>query len=205
MYTQPALLIPPEIELGLLNGTLKLFGGVVRDSDTGHIVKHLNEMVPTSEAVESAVKRLNFKAALPVLAVTVVVAGASTYLVKKRAKATRRQALELRPQCVTDFEASLGTYVEAGRDGALTAEIVESLLVDLDALKSFSESGNDVRISLEVLVPLFKLVIAHTPRLAEAYDVDLEDIGESASDSADNIMTLRHHLSAQRSILADAA
>ncbi|MGX5691741.1 hypothetical protein ACWKWA_00995 [Dermacoccus abyssi] len=206
MYTQPVLIIPPEIELGLVTGALKLFGGTVREADTGRIVKHLKSAVPSSQQVEQAARRLNAKIAVPVVAATVAVGGAATFLAtKKRAKAARLAA-ESRPESVADFESSLRDYVEAGRTGALTADIVDRLITDLDALKAFSDSGNDVKISLDELVPLFDLVIAHTPRLAEAYDVDLQPITDPDEKSSDGVVvSLRRHLEAQKAILADAA
>lgn len=206
MYTQPVLIITPEIELGLVTGALKLFGGTVREADTGRIVKHLKSAVPSSRQVEQAARRLNPKIAVPVVAATVAVGGAATFLVtKKRAKAARLAA-ESRPESVADFEASLRDYVEAGRTGALTAEVVDTLITDLDALKAFSETGNEVTISLDELIPLFDLVIAHTPRLAEAYNVDLEALPDRNDESPDGVVvSLRRHLEAQKAILNKVA
>lgn len=208
MYTQPVLFIPPEIEFGLLEGTLKLFGSVVRESDTGRIFKHLNDIVPSSEKVEEAVKsmKLNPKIVVSVIAVTVAVGGATTYIVKKRKKQTKLVAVEDLPKCVTDFEASLRAYVDAGRTRSLNTNVVEKLILDLDAIKAFSEDGNEVKISLDDLVPLFDLVIDHTPRLAEAYDVHLDDFDLQEDDREDGVVvSLRRHLEVQKAILADAA
>lgn len=207
MYTQPTLFIPPEIELGLLEGTLKLFGSIVRESDTGRIFKHLNDVVPSPEKVEDVVKsmKLNPKIVVSVVAVTVAVGGATTLIVRKRKKLARLVAVEDLPS-VTDFEASLRAYVDAGRTGDLDTEIVEKLIVDLDAIKAFSEGGHEVKISLDDLVPLFDLVIAHTPRLAEAYDVDLDDFDKQDDGPEDGVvMSLRRHLEAQKAILTDVA
>ena len=206
MYTQPLLVIPPDIELRLLDGTAKLFGSVVRDSDTGQIVKHLKSVVLSPEQVEQAVRKVNPKVAVPILAATVAVGGAATYFLKRRAEAARVAEAENRPACVADFEASLRQYVEAGRTGELTAEIVGRLITDLDAVKAFSETGNEVKISLDELVPLFDLVIAHTPLLAEAYQVELEDLSDQEDESgAGVVVSLRRHLEAQKAILEDAA
>lgn len=214
MIAQPLLYVPPEIEVGLLDGSLKIFGSVVRESDTGHIVKHLKTVLPDADQVDKAVsrvalaaRRLNAKVTVPVVAGVALVGGTTAYLVRRRAKA-KHSAVEAQPACVIDFEASLRTYVEAGQTGALTTDIVDQLIAGLDALKAFSEGGNDVKISLDELVPLFDLVIAHTPRLAEAFHVDLTDLdGESADSShveGGVVISLRRHLEAQRSMLADA-
>src|SRR4051794_3718219 len=70
MIDQPLLFVPPEIELGLLEGTFKLFGSVVREADTGRIYKHLTELVPSPEKAEEAVKsmKLNPKVVISVVA-----------------------------------------------------------------------------------------------------------------------------------------
>lgn len=206
MVDQPLLFVPPEIELGLLEGTLKLFGSVVREADTGRIYKHLTELVPSPEKAEEAVKsiRLNPKVVISVVAVAAVVGGGVTYLVKKR-KDSKRVPVEDLPECITNFDASLRAYIGAGREGALDEQILERLLEDLDAIKAFSDEGNDVKISLDDLVPLFDMVIAHTSRLAEAYNVEVEGLDEQ-DDSEDGVVVpLRRHLEAQKAILADAS
>jgi hypothetical protein len=206
MIEQPLLFVPPEIELGLLQGTLKLFGSVVREADTGRIYKHLTELVPSPEKAEEAVKsmKLNPKIVISVVATAAVVGGGITYLVKKR-KDSRPIPVEDLPECVTNFDASLGAYIAAGREGALDAQIVERLLEDLDAVKAFSDEGNEVKISLDDMVPLFDMVIAHTLRLAAAYNVEVEDLDEQGDSEDGVVVSLRRHLEAQKAILAEAS
>lgn len=211
MYTQPTLYIPPEIEAGLLDGTLKLTGSVVRWAANGRIRKHLQPVdLPTPEATKDLVARLasgsKKQYALVIAGGGVVLIGgayAANYVKKKRAGA-RAIAAEDMPECVISFEASLRTYVDAGRTGALGAAILDELIVDLDAVKAFMDEGNEVLISLDNLVPLFDLVIAHTPRLAKAYDVDLQDLNEDDSEGG-VVLSLRRHLEAQKRILAETA
>jgi hypothetical protein len=206
MYTQPLLDIPPEIEAGLMEGTLKLFGGVVREADTGQIVKHLKNAAPSSEQVEEAIKKMNPKVVLTVVAVTAAVSGAAAYLWKKRGGATQLVVVESRPDCLVDFETSLRAYVESARTGTLAADVVDKLITDLDALKAYSEAGSDVTISFDELVPLFDLVIAHTSRLAAAYDVEGSQVDVQDDAPADGVVvTLRRHLEVQKNILENAA
>lgn len=206
MIEQPMLLVPNEIELGLLEGSLKLFGSVVREADTGRIYKHLTELAPSPEEVEEAVRsmKLNPKVVISVVAVVAAVGGSVTYLVKKR-KDSKLVPVEDLPECITNFDAALRAYIEAGREGALDAEIVEQLLTDLDAIEAFSQEGNEVKISLDDLLPMFNMVIAHTSRLAEAYDVKLEDIDEQADSEDGVVVSLRRHLEAQKAILPEAS
>lgn len=206
MIDQPLLVVPPEIELGLLEGTLKLFGRVAREADTGRTYRHLTELVPSPETVEEAVKtmKLDPKVVISVVAVAAVVGGGITYLVKKR-KDSKLVPVETLPECMTNFDASLRAYIYAGREGALDAQIVERLLEDLDAIKMFSDEGNEVKISLDDLMPLFDMVTAHTSRLAEAHNVEVEDFDEQGDSEGGVVVSLPRHLEAQMVILAEAS
>lgn len=201
MYTQPIFDIPPEIEAGVLEGVYRIWGGIVREADSGRIVKHLKEITPSPEAVEQAVRKLNPKVVGVTLVVVTAVGTVTTIVVRRRSKARAlAEAERLTP--VSDFEASLRAYVQAGKEGALDAEVIERLIANLDALKALSEEGGDVAISFDDLVPLFELVIAHTRKLADAYDVELEDVG---TEDDGVVVSLRRHLDAQKSILSQAS
>lgn len=211
MLSQITLVIPPEVEAGLADGTLKAVGSVVRYASNGRIFTHLQEIyLPTPEATKAHVARLargfTKQHALIIAGIgTVLVGGAyAASYVKKKQAAAREITAEDMPQCVTSFESSLRTYVDAGRAGALEAALLDELIVDLDAVKAFMEEGNEVLISLDNLVPLFDLVIAHTPRLAESYGIDLHELDEDDSEGG-VILPLRRHLEAQKTILAGAA
>ena len=213
MIPQPNLYVPPEIELRILAGELFRTGGVVREVANGRIFKHLPEMPPPEKIVEEAVRRaerLNLKIVIPALVLTGAAVGGVIWVVKKSQKGNEPVVLDEVPvdvpECVISFETSLRAYVDAGREGLLDADIVGQLVADLDAVQTFSEEGNAVSISFEQLMPLFELVIAHTPTLAKAYSVELDDLEEQhASLEGGTIVHLRRHLEAQRRILDEAA
>jgi hypothetical protein len=206
---QPNLYVPPELELRILAGELFRTGGVLREVANGRIFKHLPEMPPPDKIVEEAVRRaerLNLKIVVPALVLTGAALGGVIWVVKKSRKGNALVVLDAAPECVISFETSLRAYVDAGREGLLDADIVRQLVADLDAVQTFSEEGNAVSISFDQLIPLFELVIAHTPTLAKAYSVELDDLEEqNASLGGGTIVNLRRHLEAQRRILDDAA
>lgn len=212
MIVQPTLFVPPEIRAGLLDGSLTISGSIVRWAATGRIRNHLQPIeLPTPEATQAAVNRMpsgtRTQYALAIAAGGAVLVGGAYALncvLKKRAGASGLAAEDM-PECVISFEASLRSYVKAGQTGTLNAEIVERLIGDLDAVKEFMEEGNTVLISLDKLVPLFDLVIAHTPRLAVAYNVDLKNLNGQDDDAGGVVVNLRRHLEVQKSILDGAA
>lgn len=106
------------------------------------------------------------------------------------------------PACLIHFRTSLKTYVDAGTGGSLTADIVGRLVADLDAVQAYTEEGNAIVFTLDELFPFFELVTAHTPVLAAAYDVTLDEDDEAEEGV---VISLRRHLDVQKAILSGAA
>lgn len=106
------------------------------------------------------------------------------------------------PACLSQFRASLAAYVDAGHAGALTPCVIEGLLANLDAVQEYAEDGHSIVFTLDELLPFFELITAHTPVLAAAYGVTLDD-AEPASEGV--VISLRRHLAVQQGILSAAA
>jgi len=210
---QPTLLIPPLIQAGIDSGKLFRNGSVVRVVASGRIHKLLNEVPGPEKVAQEVAKRaakLGPKIMVPVVLVTAAVGAGAAFVIKKRKNANdpdvRAEVKVDVPECVDNFEASLRAYVDAGRDGKLDTEIVDGLIADLEVVKAWSDGGNTVEFSFEQLEPLFSLVIGHTPALAMAYSVVLDDFEEQESDcDAGVVVHLRRHLEVQKRILGEAA
>jgi len=210
---QPILFIPPLIQAGIDSGKFFLNGSVVRVVANGRIHKFLDEIPGPEQLAEAAAKRA-LKADLRVIAPVILGACAvgvgAAVVIKKHRKtgggSGRAESTADTSECVTNFEASLRAYVDAGRDGLLDAEIVDRLIVDLDKVKEWESAGNNVAFSFEQLEPLFDLVIGHTPALAKAYSPALTDFEQPRSDGeAGVVVQLREHLELQKMILGEAA
>jgi hypothetical protein len=211
---QPILRIPSLIQAGLDSGKLFRNGSVVRVVATGRFHTFLDEIPGPEKLAQEAAKRaakVDLKIVMPVVLATAAVVGAvAAFVIKKRKNADGLDVLtEVKadePECVSNFEASLRAYVDAGRDGILDAEIVDRLIADLDEVKEWADGGNTVEFSFEQLEPLFRLVIGHTPALARAYSVAVADFEHPESDSdAGVVVQLRQHLEVQKRILGRAA
>lgn len=197
---QPQLEVPLDVAVGLAKGLLTQHGSIIRwaagaaDGKGGRIFAHLPE-TRLDKPVEAAAKRatkLSPKLYLPIL-----VGGGAGAAVLGWAAKQRWAQKQYVSSVILAFESSLRAYVAAAQAGALDEAIVDRLSGDLDALQALSTEGNRIEISLDALAPLFDLVIAHTARLAEAYEFDLGDIDTAGG----VVISLRRHLEAQRSIL----
>ncbi|MET8561381.1 hypothetical protein ABZV75_12580 [Streptomyces flaveolus] len=207
MIVQPRLEVPAKIAAGIASGTLIRIGGVVRDATSGQIVALLKE-TPGTESGQAVMKRaaalLRSPGAMATTAAGALAVGVTAYaVVKKRKQAGKREV----PECVANLNASLRTYLDAGREGSLDASIIGNLISDLDAVSAYADDGGAaVDFSTELWEALANLVVDHTQRLAEAYSVDVEELPENAPTSPNStVINLRRHLETQRRIIAGAA
>jgi hypothetical protein len=200
--------IPTNIMERLLTGEYNRFGGIVRDS-AGHIIEHLKE-VPIPEkirqsGISSVTKVLKNPKVIIVLGLGVVVAGGIAYVMKARDK-KQSTVLEMQ-KCIENYNASFCAYLEAVRRGSLDVNIINSLISDLDDIKENNDGGKiNIDFSTEQLEILANLVFDYTRKLAEANSVELDELKEPMSISADTtILDLRHYLQVQKQIFERVA
>lgn len=200
---QPQLQVPLDVSMGLAKGLFIQHGSIIRwaagaaEGRGGRIYTDLPE-TRYDRPVEAVAKRA--VRVSPKLYVPIVVIGGVGVAVLSWAAKQRSAQKQYLSGVVMAFENSLRAYVAAAQAGALDSAIIERLVGDLDALQALSSEGKKVEISLDALVPLFELVIAHTSKLAGAYGIDLDDIGAEGG----VVVSLRRHLEAQKSILNEA-
>lgn len=209
MAPTPLLLdIPDELLAGIASGRFVLDGGVVRKS-SGELVKLLKHAVP--EAAEEAVARRGAEAlknprVVAVVGATVVVAAAAA---AARTYFDHRKPANVEPEvpaCVRDFNTSLSTYLQAAREGNLDAEIIDRLIVDLDAVKAASDiDGIPFMLSPGHTETLIRKLAEHTEALAVASEVELDDLDRPTGSDDATIIAIRPYLEAQRDLFRRAA
>jgi hypothetical protein len=208
VIVQPTFYIPPDIATGLLSGDLIRYGGVVRDT-AGRLVVHLNE-VPTPERTAQEVARVAVKgiknpwvAVGAGMLIVMAVGGGVVLAVKRRKKDAKPEV----PECVTHYNESLKTYLEAIHTGSLDPEIIDRLISDLDAVKSEAEeSDTNIAFSTEQLETLTEVVVGYTTKLAEANAIELDAPGQVAEGAMNNVLAdLRQYLEVQKRIFEEAA
>lgn len=202
---QPQLVVPDNLMAGLAAGTLTLAGGVIRNTDTGRIVKMLEEA--TAKVVDDGAPKLmaavtKSKATVGATALGALAIGGVAFVVTKR---RQRAAANEQPECIVNLNASLLAYLEAGRNGSLDPAIVDQLIADLDDARAYAQTASiDLNLTANLGEEVPALVIDHTARLADAYGTKLALVGDVESEGA-TVIDLRRHLEAQRRILEQSA
>lgn len=194
--------IPSDLALGIVKGTYKRFGGVVRDSSTGAIVKHLKEAeIPKKggRAILKVIKRHPI-AAIGIGATVTIGSAATSYVVKKKKEKRDKSNT---PECVLNFEKSLKKYLKAVRKGTLDERTIDKLMDDLNQIGE-SDGGEQISLdfSTKELGSLVNMIYDYTRKLAKANSVKLKRYKLKKSNS---IINLYDCLEMQKKIFEEVA
>lgn len=186
--------LSPELAKGLTKGTLKLFGGVVRQASDGQIVAHLKP-IAESAAKEVAPRvakaaKVHPVAAAGALAAVAVIAGGA-YVINRQAKTIQRQR---------DFEDALVRYLLAMRDGRLSEGIVADLLARWTVIERTPRIEKRALRSKR-FKEIASTVTAYTRTLADANHLELEPALQTEPKT---LVELKPFLERQQRIIAAA-
>ena len=184
---------------GVMDGALKLCGMV---KDQKHRVrKHLPTVLDSAK--EGAAKAIdivrNHKKELIIVGGLVivggVVVGTVSYFTQKEKRFAQKQ-----------FGKSLQVYLDAAQNGALTVDILDSLISDLEAVsKLYKGEEIPLNISTKNLTALLNNIYDYTQQFAQANNVNTYDIRAPKRFKKNTILDLKQYLTAQKEILTKAA
>ena len=205
---QEAFDIPANIAAKILTGEYRRIGGVVRHAigpNKGQIVKHLEpvNLKVAQEAQGVAAKALQFaknnKKTLIVVGIGtgIAAAGAGIYYKIKNTE----------PVVLKQFKFAFREYLNAIRAGKLSEEIIDTMMITLENLKSHKDYEKlQIQLSEEDLNTIVCKVYEYTKKLAEDNNVELDSKNpfEDTSDT-DTIIALEHYLNLQKDIFSAVA
>jgi len=202
---QEAFDIPADIMTRLLTGEYRRIGGVVRYAvgpHKGQIVKHLKpvDLKAAEQAQGVGAQIMKFaKKNKKGLFIGAAVAGAATVGGIIYHKVKNRE-----PAVVTQFRATLRTYIEEIRKGNLELNTIETLMAALDEIKQHKDYEKfKIELSTEDLDMLVSRIYDYTIRLAENNKVELTEAERSKTDNS--IINLQNYLRTQKRIFEEAA
>jgi hypothetical protein len=201
---QEAFDIPADIMTKLLTDEYRRIGGVVRYAvgpNKGQIVKHLTpvDMKAAEQDQGVGAQIMSFaKKNKMGLIIGVAVAGVATVGGIIYHKVNNRE-----PAVVTQFRATLSTYIEEIRKGNLGLNFIETLMAALDELKKHKDYEKfKIDLTTEDLDVLVDRIYDYTIRLAENNKVELTEAERSKTDNS--IINLQNYLRTQKRIFEAA-
>ena len=193
---QVVLDVPPDIAAGLASGALVRVGGVVRDANTGQIVKHLGEVrLPDKEAAKAAraIAQRALNATRGKVGAGIVVVGAVAVAVGGKVAFDWWNS-----HCrAKDLNMALNAYLDAAKAGQMTVGRIDSLSAAIEAAR-----GGGLTDPVSIAEKVVNLVEGYTTALAEANGAVWQ--AEQSTD-VEPLVRLEHSLIEQRRILGEAA
>lgn len=192
--------IPPDITTKLATGEYQRIGSVVRyatGSNKGRIVAHLKPMdLKAAEQVQSlGAKAIQFvqqhKKEVSITAVVASAVGAAILAYNK--------LKNYEPKVVSEFRASLKSYIEAIREGDMDKRKIDDLLLTIEALKTHKKySKIQIQLSTDELEVLVGRIHEYTLKLAEDNAVELAE--DNLQFNTCTIVNLQMCLMAQKQV-----
>ena len=193
---QVVLDVPPDIAVGIASGVLVRVGGVVRDANTGQIVKHLGEVrLPDKEAAKAvrAIAQRALNATRGKVSAGIVVVGAVAVAVGGKVAFGWWNS-----HCrAKDLNMALNAYLDAAKAGQMTVGRIDSLSAAIEAAR-----GGGLTDPVSIAEKVVNLVEGYTTALAEANEAVWQ--AEQSTD-VEPLVRLEHSLIEQRRILGEAA
>ena len=198
---QVVLDVPPDIAAGLASGALVRVGGVVRDANTGQIVKHLGEVrLPDKEAAKAAraIAQRALNATRGKVGAGIVVVGAVAVAVGGKVAFDWWNS-----HCrAKDLNMALNAYLDAAKAGQMTVERIDSLSAAIEAARGGGLTDGGLTDLVSIAEKVVNLVEGYTTALAEANEAVWQ--AEQSTD-VEPLVRLEHSLIEQRRILGEAA
>ena len=198
-FVNVTLDIDDDIYAKVLAGSLELCGMV---KDGKHRVrKHLPAVIDSAK--DGAAKAIDFvranKKGFFVVGGIVIAGGAVMGTVSYFTQKEKRNAKK-------HLGKSFQAYIDAARDGVLTAEIVEALINDLDTVsKLYQDDSIPLNLSAKQITELLFSIYDYTKQMADANSVNTSTIHAPKVFRKNSVVDLQNYLYIQKDILSNAA
>lgn len=193
------LVLDDDTYKGVMDGALVLCGMV---KDKNHrIRKHLPTVLDSAK--DGAAKAIDFvranKKGFFIIGGIAIVGGAAIGTISYFTQKEKRNAKK-------HLGKSFQAYIDAAKDGALTVEIVDALISDLDAVsKLYNDESIPLNLSTKQILDLLFSIYDYTKRMAEANSVTTTSIHAPKVFKKNTIIDLQNYLYIQKDILSSAA
>ena len=198
-FVNVTLDIDDDLYAKVLAGSLELCGMV---KDGKHRVrKHLPAVVDSAK--DGAAKAIDFvRANQKAVIIVGGIAAAGGAIIGTVSYFTQKEKRRAKKHLGKSFQA----YINAAKDGVLTAEIVDALIKDLDTVsKLYQDDSIPLNLSAKQLSELLFSIYNYTKQMATANSVNATTIHAPKVFRKNTVIDLQNYLHIQKEILCNAA
>lgn len=181
-------------------GTAELCG-LAKNIDNKRIIKHIPAV--TDAAKEGASKAIDFirehkKGTVAIGGILII--GSATIGMMGYITSKNKRKLE------ANFAEALQVYLDAAQNGSLSIEIIDTLIISIDAIVKNNSSENvTLNISASQFSELINCLFNFTKRLAEANNISSEIINRPKVFKKKGYSDLQYYLNVQKDIFEKVA
>lgn len=197
MIVPVKLRIPKEYEKDIASGAIDISKAVLRDVNSGKIIKHTDLFVENKDALKTVdVKRLGKTGAI---IGGIALVGFGVYkLIEKFNKDKEPQM----PKCITKFHEKLNIYLDDASKGELNIESIENLLKAMEEVEKIKDPNVKIDFSTQEVRELLNSIYKFTTKLNKKDKNNKIKFKEPSKNSKDNIVCLKNYLTYQKELIS---
>lgn len=191
--------IPKEYVKDIASGAIEISKAVLRDVDSGKIVKHANLFIDNNNTAKEVVKSVGMKnlgmARLVVGSIALVGFG-----VYKIIKVFNKDKEVKMPKSITEFHKKLNKYLEEANKGILNVDSIDDVLKAIDEIERIKDPNIKIDFSTKEVRDLLNSVYKFTTKLNKEDKNNKIKFKVPSKNSKDNVVCLKDYLKYQKEL-----
>lgn len=199
MIVPVKLNIPKEYVKDVANGTIDVSKAVLRNVNSGKIVKYADLLIDNKDTTKEVVKNVGVKnlgiAGLVISGIALV--GLGVYKIVENFNKDKEIKM---PKCVTEFHKKLNKYLEEANKGILNVDSIDNVLKAIDEIEKLKDSNIKIDFSTKEVRDLLNSVYKFTTKLNREDKNNKIKFKAPSKNSKDNVVCLRDYLKYQKEL-----
>lgn len=191
--------IPKEYVKDIASGAIDISKAVLRDVDSGKIVKHADLFMDNKKTTKEVVKGVGVKnlgmAGLAIGSIALVGFG-----VYKIIKIFNKDEEIKMPKCITEFYKKLNKYLEEANKGILNVDSIEDVLKAIDEIERIKDPNIKIDFSTKEVRDLLNSVYKFTTKLNKEDKNNKIKFKVPSKNSKGNVVCLKDYLKYQKEL-----
>lgn len=192
--------VPKEHVKDVTSGAIDISKAVLRDVDSGKIVKHADLFVDNKDTAKEVVESVGMKnlgiAGLVVGSIALV--GFGVYKIVKNFNKDKEIKM---PKSITEFHKKLNKYLEEANKGILNVDSIDDVLKAIDEIERLKDPNIKIDFSTKEVRDLLNSVYKFTTKLNKEDKHNKIKFKAPSKNSKDNVVCLKDYLKYQKELV----
>lgn len=201
MKVDVSLDVPAKYAKDYLSGKVDISKAIVRNKETGKIIKHINLGISDKkEAIKGVAEKIgskNILIGLGITAVGVTIGGVVNLVINK---SKNKASVEI-PKCVENFQKCFHKYIKETQKGNLNEKTINDLLSSLDEVEQLKSKEVKIDFSADELKFMLEKIYDFTNNNLRNSEKSKIKLKAPSNNSSKNIVYLKDYLQTQKELI----